>query len=43
MEDRQDNFFQRAKEAVVGLVGNILENPKEELSAGCVTRFLVLS
>src|SRR5690606_1774585 len=30
MEDRKDSFFQRAKEAVVGLVGSILENPKEE-------------
>lgn len=30
MEDRKDSFFQRAKEAVVGLVGRILENPKEE-------------
>lgn len=30
MEDRKDGFFQRAKEAVVGLVGSILENPKEE-------------
>ncbi len=30
MEDRSDSFFQRAKEAVVGLIGSILENPKEE-------------
>lgn len=29
-EDRKDSFFQRAKEAVVGVVGSILENPKEE-------------
>ncbi len=30
LEDRDDNFFQRAKEAIIDLVGNILENPKEE-------------
>lgn len=30
LEDREDSFFQRAKEAVIGLVGKILENPKEE-------------
>lgn len=28
-EDRKDSFFQRAKEAVVDLIGSILENPKE--------------
>lgn len=30
VEDREDSFFQRAREAIVGLVGSILENPKEE-------------
>lgn len=30
VEDREDSFFQRAREAVVGLVTSILENPKEE-------------
>lgn len=30
VEDRQESFFQRAKEAIVDLVGTILENPKEE-------------
>ncbi|MFC3200010.1 DUF748 domain-containing protein [Parapedobacter deserti] len=30
LEDRNDSFFQRAKEAVVDLVGSILENPEEE-------------
>jgi len=30
LEDREDSFFQRAKEAIIGFVGKILENPKEE-------------
>ncbi|SKB69539.1 protein of unknown function [Parapedobacter luteus] len=30
LEDRDDNFFQRAKEAVIGVVGQLLENPKAE-------------
>lgn len=30
LEDRNESFFQRAKEALVDLVGAILENPKEE-------------
>lgn len=30
IEDRDDNFWQRTKEAVVGTVGKLLENPKEE-------------
>lgn len=29
LEDRDDSFFQQAKEAIVGFVGKILENPKE--------------
>lgn len=30
LEDRDDSFFQRAKEAVVDLIATLLENPKEE-------------
>lgn len=30
LEDRDDSFFQRAKEAIIGFVGKVLENPKEE-------------
>lgn len=30
LEDRDDSFFQRAKEAVIGIVGQILENPKKD-------------
>lgn len=30
LEDREDSFFQRAKEAIIDLIGGILENPKEE-------------
>jgi len=30
VEDRNDNFWQRTKEAVVGTVGKLLENPKQE-------------
>lgn len=30
LEDREDNFFQRTKEALLDLVGKILENPEED-------------
>lgn len=36
MEDRDEGFFQRAKEAVIDLVAKVLENPKEEQVASRV-------
>lgn len=35
-EDREDSFFQRAKEAVIDVISSILENPQEEQVASRV-------
>lgn len=36
LEDQRDGFFQRAKEAVIDLIGQILENPEKEQVASRV-------